>query len=151
MVAALCPRNLENLSLMNNEITAECSCGEIQFKSTEKPVIQLCCHCTDCREATNIDYATIAFFNSSASSVSGMLSVQNFTSELGNQTVREFCSRCGSVMFDKSEGFPALIGVMTQRISEPFEVKPSHHVWVKSKLPHVSIPLGVKQFEKGIS
>ncbi|MFK7977405.1 MAG: GFA family protein [Halioglobus sp.] len=76
---------------------------------------------------------------------------KKFTSELGNTTVREFCSRGGSVMFDRSDGFPTLIGVMTQRISEPFEVKPTHHVWVKSKLPHVSIPVGVTQFKKGIS
>jgi len=136
---------------MNNEIVAGCSCGEVEFKSTENPVIQLCCHCSDCREATISEYTTIAFFNRSTVSVSGILSVQEFTSDSGSKTARELCSKCNTVMFDKSEGFPGLIGVVTQQISAPFKAKISHHVWVKSKLPHVSIPQEVKQFEKGIS
>ncbi len=136
---------------MNNEIVAGCSCGEIEFKSTENPVIQICCHCSDCREVTNSDYTTIAFFNSSTVSVSGNLCVQEFTSDSGNKTVRELCSKCNAVMFDRSEGFSALIGVVTQQISAPFKAQASHHVWVKSKLAHVSIPQEVKQFEKGIS
>ncbi len=143
--------NYRKVDSMNNVIAAACSCGEVEFKSTKNPVIQLCCHCSDCREVTKNDYTTLAFFNRSSVNVSGKLSVQEFTSESGSLTVRELCSNCNSVMFDSSEGFPTLIGVATQQMSAPFEVKPSHHVWVKSKLPHVSIPQGVKQFEKGIS
>jgi len=136
---------------MNNEIVAGCSCGEVEFNSTKNPVIQVCCHCSDCRESTNSDYTTIAFFNSSAVSVSGDLSAEEFTSESGNKTVRELCPKCRTVMFDRSEGFPGLIGVVAQQISAPFKAKVSHHVWVISKLAHVSIPREVKRFEKGIS
>jgi len=135
---------------MSSEIVASCSCGKVEFKSTENPVIQICCHCEDCREVTNTDYTTIVLFNSSAVTVSGKLSEYKFTAESGNQTVRESCSKCKTIMFDRSQGFPTLIGVISHQILEPFEAKPTHHIWVKSKLQHVSIPQGVKSFEKGI-
>lgn len=136
---------------MNNEIVASCRCGNVKFTSTEKPVIQLCCHCNDCRKITSSDYTTIAFFDSATVFVSGNLSAAKFTAQSGNKTSREVCPECSCVMFDRSEGFPTLIGVVTEQISAPFKANPSHHVWVKSKLSHVSIPPEVKEFDEGIS
>jgi hypothetical protein len=132
------------------EINASCACGQVQFKSKDDPVIQLCCHCTDCQDALNREYAAIAFFKTKSSDVSGPIDQSNYSAESGNSTVREFCSECGTVMFDKSEGFPGLIGVMTQQINAPFEENPSCHVWVRSKLPSVSIPDGMRTHDKGI-
>jgi len=132
------------------EIEAKCSCGQVGFKSTANPIIQLCCHCSDCRDALGREYATIAFFKESSTEVFGYLEEKVYTAASGNRTVRVVCSGCGTVMFDKSEGFPKLIGVMAQQINAPFEAEPACHVWVKNKLPGVSISAEMKQYQQGI-
>ncbi|MFK7729989.1 MAG: GFA family protein [Pseudomonadales bacterium] len=132
-------------------VSARCRCGKVEFSSSEPPLIQLCCHCNDCREATSNDFTTIAFFDRSATSVSGTVSSRNFTTAAGMETCREFCATCNTVMFDKSDGFPTLLGVVAEQIAAPLEANPSHHVWVKSKLPHVSIPSSAQAFEENLS
>jgi hypothetical protein len=53
-------------------------------------------------------------------------------------------------MFDRSAGFPTLIGVMASQIELPFEVQPTCHVWVKSKRPDVEIQSDMTQYLEGI-
>lgn len=132
------------------EIKASCACGKVQFKSNNNPVIQLCCHCTDCQDALKDAYATIAFFEAKSTDTSGPIEERHYEAESGSRTVREFCSECGTAMFDKSGGFPGLIGVITKQIDAPFEENPSCHVWVRSKLPSVSIPDGMRKYDRGI-
>ncbi|PCI85952.1 MAG: hypothetical protein COB24_11445 [Hyphomicrobiales bacterium] len=55
--------------------------------------------------------------------------------------------KCGQAMFDKSAGFPRMLGV----VAAPFVAEPQMHGWTKSKLPHIKIPQNIKQYEKGIS
>ena len=54
-------------------------------------------------------------------------------------------------MFDRSEGFPNLIGVMVSQLQPPFESHPVCHVHVRDKKAAVKIPEGMKQYEEGIS
>lgn len=136
---------------MDVEISANCKCGHAQFKTKAKPVLQLCCHCADCRQATGDDASSIVFFKLEKVQILGDLLPMTFTSDLGNQTQRLACGQCKQIMFDKSAGFPHLLGVLAQRIAPPFVAAPQMHVWTNSKLPHVKIPEQMKQYEKGIS
>ncbi|TQV85668.1 GFA family protein [Exilibacterium tricleocarpae] len=135
---------------MSTKISASCGCGKIRFESSKKPMIQLCCHCADCRHASQKDYSTIAFFKVNSVQIVGQATEHRYVSDAGNQTARLACADCGVLMFDKSEGFPGLIGVMADRINAPFAVQPQYHVWVASKLSGVVIPEGSTVYEKGI-
>lgn len=130
---------------MEPSVTASCSCGRVQFEADDKPLLQLVCHCADCREASKDDFTTTAFFLASSARVSGELSEREFTAASGSRTTRESCPNCGSFLFDRSERFPTLIGVVARNIDPPFEAEPSRHVWIKSKLPHVSVSDGLPQ------
>ena len=121
---------------MTSKITGFCRCGAVQFQSVSHPILQLFCHCKDCQESTGSPYAKIAFFKSKQSEISGRLSVCTFTAESGNKTSRESCANCGSLMFDKSEGFPSLVGLC--------------HVWTRSKQPQIEIPADIRQYVENI-
>lgn len=136
---------------MNSQITASCQCGAVQFQSAAHPIMQLFCHCKDCQESTGSPFAKTAFFKSRHCEISGSLSVREFKAESGNRTTRESCASCGSVMFDRSEGFPSLIGVMAERISAPFVFEPGCHVWTRSKQPHVEIPDNARPYPENIT
>jgi len=135
---------------MTDMITASCRCGKLKFSSHEQPVIHLSCHCADCRAATSDDYSNIAFFKQGESIVSGAVRTMSFTAGSGNLTSREACPNCGTIMFDKSEGFPGLIGVFSNNIKQIDLDEPSCHVWLESKLPHVKLAAGSKTYNNGI-
>lgn len=136
---------------MNSQITASCRCGAVQFKSQRPPVLQLLCHCTHCQTSTAGPFAKTAFFTAEHAEVSGALVVRAFKAKSGNRTTRESCANCGFLMFDRSEGSPALIGVMAKRISGPFVFEPECHVWTQSKQPCVTIPDDARQYAENVT
>jgi len=136
---------------MSIKILAQCRCGEVTFKSTAEPVIQLSCHCADCRDATHQDFSNIAFFKMNTTEVTGELTQKNYMSDSGNKTQRDACASCGTLMFDTSEGFPGLKGVFSQHIQAPFVSDPKCHVWVESKLPETELPSNSVQYRKGLN
>ncbi len=135
---------------MSNALVARCDCGNVESVTTEQPLLQLCCHCSDCREVTGDDFTTIAFFNSEAIGETGVVVERQFTAASGSQTARELCAECETPMFDRSAGFPTLIGVIAKQISEPFVANPSHHVWTKSRVSPVSVPEGIESVEENL-
>ena len=54
-------------------------------------------------------------------------------------------------MFDRSEGFPYLLGVMVSQLQPPFESRPACLGYVSDKKAKVEIPEGIKQYEAGIN
>ena len=129
---------------MNTDTTASCTCGSVRFRSEARPVAQFFCHCADCRQATGGKFARVAFFRTGRSEISGRTTQAEFTARSGSRTTRESCAACGSLLFDRSEGFPMLIGVMAERIAAPFVFEPLCHVWAAgvdpSDLPDTELP-----------
>ena len=130
---------------MSDAIAGTCACGAVQFTSQAEPLIQLFCHCRDCQQATGAAFARTAFFRLKASHITGALTARPFVAASGSKTTREACAACGTLMFDRSERFPALVGVMAERLSRPFVFRPSCHVWVRSQREDTVISDGLPQ------
>ena len=130
---------------------AQCECGQLKLEIDSEPVLELRCHCRDCQDALRADYATIAFFKMNEAVVTGEFAEKIYLAESGNKTCRQYCDHCSTMMFDRSEGFPHLLGVMSDQLQHPFESSPSCHVYVRDKKPGVEIPAGMKQHEAGLS
>ena len=131
-------------------IEQSCKCGGVEITIREKPVLELCCHCEDCRAGTGKPFTNLAFFETETLTIDGRLSAVEYVAESGNKTRRESCKSCGVTLFDRSEGFPTLVGLMVDSVDYPFDFTPSCHVWTSSKLDEVEIPPGIKCHEKGI-
>lgn len=127
-----------------------CDCGQLNMESESAPVLELCCHCLDCQDALQEDYARIAFFKIKECAVTGDSDDKEYVAESGSKTLRQFCPQCNAPMFDRSEGFPHLLGVMVERLDAAFVSNPACHVFVRDKKSRVSIPEGMKQYDKGI-
>ena len=134
---------------MYNLIKGSCSCGNVVFSSTEAPVIQFFCHCKDCQIATGALYARTVIFNAASVKTKGDVARRVFTAESGATTFRNACKTCGNVMFDISEQYPHLIGVMAEHIDAPFQFSPSHHIWVQSRNENMVLDDGLPQRAKG--
>lgn len=127
-----------------------CQCKRISFACNAEPVVHLACHCNDCRQATGADYSAIAFFKTSAVHLNGATDVYTFTAASGNKTRREYCENCGTVVFDKSDGFSGLTGIFSAQINTPKLLSPRIHVWVGSKLEHVQLSPKLKSYQQGL-
>jgi len=133
------------------KIAASCQCGQLKFEAESEPVLELVCHCRDCQDALQADFANIAFFKMRESLVTGELVEKIYLAASGNETCRQYCVQCDTVMFDRSEGFPNLLGVMGSQLHSPFESRPACHVYVSDKKAELEIPEGMKQYQTGIS
>ena len=91
---------------------ATCKCGQLKFEVESDPVLELVCHCRDCQDALQADFANIAFFKMGETQVAGEFAEKIYLAKSGNETCRQYCGECDTVMFDRSEGFPNFLGVM---------------------------------------
>ena len=128
--------------------TARCSCGSFNFSSTRAPILQLTCHCAQCRAASGQPFTQFAFFKRAETEMSGATRVHDFTADSGHHTYRESCASCGDLLLDRTDGFPQIIGIVAERIAPPFQFQPRCHVWLESKIVDVTLPEGVKGFER---
>lgn len=131
-------------------ISAKCKCGAVTFRSTKPPTLQFNCHCADCRAATGDRFTQTAIFRTKNARITGQLRRQSFLTDDGVKTHRDACDHCGQVIFDISDRYPDLIGVLANCLEPPFLFEPSCHIWVQSKLADVVIADTLPQFEKGI-
>ena len=135
---------------MSDTYSARCRCGGVQFTCSSPPVVQLVCHCTDCRDVARTPFSNFVFFRVRDAQVSGETVKREFSADSGSTTVRENCPQCGDMMFDRTSGFPKIIGVVAERLAPPFAFAPTHHVWTASKLPEVELPAGVQAYPQGV-
>jgi hypothetical protein len=133
---------------MSETWSARCRCGAFTAKMSSPPVLQLVCHCTDCRAVAGTPFSNFVFFRARDTETSGEATKHEFVADSGHATVRECCAQCGDMLIDRTAGFPKVVGVVAERIEGPFTFTPMHHVWTDSKLPGVEIPAGVTAYPR---
>jgi hypothetical protein len=134
---------------MTSSWSASCRCGALRAVLASPPVLQLVCHCTDCRAVAGTAVSNFVFFRARDAQVSGQAVRREFVADSGHATVRECCAQCGDMLIDRTAGFPKVIGIVAERLDPPFTFEPQHHVWTDSRLPGVEIPPGVTAYARG--
>ena len=130
-------------------IGAHCRCGAFQLQSTSAPILQLVCHCTDCREVSGRAFSRFSFFKVRDTQTSGNFRTVVFTADSGAKTVREVCAACGDMLIDRTEGFPKVVGVVHECLDPAMPFAPTQHVWADSRAPETVLPEGVTVYAKG--
>lgn len=136
---------------MPKTITAQCKCGSFQFASPREPILQLTCHCGQCREVSKAPFTNFAFFKLADAQMTGPTTVHRFTADSGNKTLRETCASCGEMLLDRTEGFPKIVGIVAERIQAPYVFEARCHVWVESKCAETVVPTGAKAFARDMA
>lgn len=128
---------------------AHCRCGGFRFESSSAPILQLVCHCAQCRSVSGLPFTRFVFFKVRDTQTSGAMRAVEFTADSGARTVREVCATCGEMLIDRTDGFPKVVGVVVDRFDPPIDFKPAHHVWAESRAPGTELPADVPVFERG--
>jgi len=123
-----------------------CLCGAVRYRVTG-PVGNLCfCHCATCRRAIGAPMVPWGTFAREAVRITrGRLSEYRSSA----QVWRGFCARCGTSLTYRHEGRTAEIDVTLATLDDPTQLAPQMHLWVKDRLPWVSIGDHLPQHAEG--
>ena len=130
--------------------TGKCLCGDVTLKVTGEPVVQGNCHCTDCKKNTGAAFATILFFkDEQVSFLSGETSSFQYTADSGNKKTKEFCMKCGSLVYGINTGRPGIKSIYIGVLDDGSFASPQFNVYTSRILPFVTIDESLDNFEKG--
>lgn len=123
-----------------------CLCGAVRYQ-IEGAVSNPCfCHCASCRRATGAPTVPWGTFARAALRVTcGSLSEYRSSS----QVRRGFCARCGTSLTYRHEARDAEIDVALATLDDPALIAPLMHVWVRDRLPWVSIGDSLPRHDAG--
>ncbi|KAE8163756.1 hypothetical protein BDV40DRAFT_132099 [Aspergillus tamarii] len=128
-----------------------CACGSIRYQVEAPPLIVHCCHCTDCQRETGSAFALNMLIESEYVKVLAGAEQQVITApsdrEPGQQILR--CAKCYVAIrsFYPDHG-PFLSFIRVGTLDQPRVVTPDIHLFVRSKVPWISLPDGVLKKEE---
>ncbi len=130
--------------------TGGCNCGGVRYKIDGAPLMVAACHCTQCRRQSGAAYSINVIVKLKNMTVEGGLtSWADADTESGAPVTREFCATCGSPIRSLPAASPGIAAVKAGTIDDPAQFAPAMHIWTASKLPWVTVPEGLPQYERG--
>ncbi len=124
-------------------LTGRCLCGGVRFQIDEDLGPIVCCHCSVCRRITGTAFASNASVRTeSFHIIAGEELIKEFQSS--ENTIRAFCSRCGSPVYGRFVSFPAVRRVRLGTLDSDPGNKPVANIFMGSKAPWFA---GTEQLE----
>jgi len=111
---------------MPAKISGGCLCGKTRFETTNEPVMQLLCHCTDCQTVSGSAFYTAYIVPlDSVLLTQGTLGGFAVKSDKGRNNLRRFCQDCGTRLWAELEsGFASVNGMA---LDDPTHFDPTHN------------------------
>ncbi|MGC4025639.1 MAG: GFA family protein [Mesorhizobium sp.] len=94
-----------------------CLCGDVRFEATGKPYRVGVCHCLDCRKHHGALFHASAIFPEAAVTIEG---------ETRDYKGRNFCPRCGSSVFSRSDDE---VEINLGSLDEIDHFRPTYELW----------------------
>lgn len=128
--------------------TGGCLCGAVTYVVAGEPINMWNCHCDDCRKATGASFATNVLVKLDDLTLQkGQLSSFQHSADSGNTMTKEFCSHCGSQLFNSSSGRPGIKVVRVGSIDDASFVRPKANMYASRALPCTLLAEGLDNFE----
>jgi hypothetical protein len=134
-----------------SSITGRCLCGGVTYKADAEPVIQAVCHCEDCQRQTANPFSIVVGVPEAAFSVEGdtLASYTTTAGDSGSDTVRHFCSACGSPLFTLTSSAPGLVIIKAGSLDDFSWFEPTVEIWTSSAQPWAPHFEQAAQLERG--
>ncbi|MBC5765845.1 GFA family protein [Ramlibacter albus] len=127
-----------------------CICGAVRYQVTGDPVMGTVCHCRFCQKRLASAFAVLASFNEEAVEFQQgeTQEVEHRSDESGRWLRMRFCPKCGTTVSHTSQRRPGWVTIAAGTFDDPSWFAVTRHIWVRSKLPWVSIPEGAEAYEQ---
>ncbi len=129
--------------------TGGCQCGGIRYEVTGAPQQVVVCHCTDCQRQSGSAFGmTLVVREENFRLTQGEPKTFASKSDAGRPKLGAFCPECGTRIYHKPEWRKGTVSVKPGTLDDTSMLKPDMHLWTSNKQTWVTIPAGVKAFEK---
>jgi len=127
-----------------------CTCGAVQYRLNDRPLVVHCCHCTWCQRETGSAFVINALIESDRLEVSqGKVEKIDTPSASGKGQVIVRCAACHvSVWSHYATLRDSMSFVRVGTLDNPDHLPPDVHIFTSTKLPWVKLPEGTPSFAK---
>lgn len=108
-----------------------CACGNVRYECSERPIVQLMCHCRDCQRASGSAFAGFVIVPSDRLTYSGAaMRYYDVKAESGRTLRRQFCGECGSPVSARWPDLPRVELLNAASLDDQSVFAPTHELWV---------------------
>lgn len=125
-----------------------CLCGGLAYQVSAEPVHTTICHCKMCQRSTGSNYLLEPIFKlENLKVIKGHPSVYTHISDVSKLALHiNFCSNCGTKLFQNFERFPEVVGVFGGTFDDPKwfarTKENTRHIFVASAAKGAVLPAG---------
>jgi hypothetical protein len=120
-------------------LRGSCLCGGVRFEVTQPFEALSLCHCTSCKKISGgVGTASGRVPVEAIQILEGEELVRRYQPEEG--LAKSFCSACGSNLFGGGWPERPKASVRLSAIDDPFDDRPSAHIFVRSVAPWETLP-----------
>ncbi len=132
---------------MSNSLAGGCACGALRYRLASQPMFVHCCHCKDCQRQTGSAFVLNALIETArVERLAGETRGLPVPTDSGRPHEIHRCPICQTAVWSHYGGRPALSFVRVGTLDEPSALPPDVHIYVRSKLPWITLPSDVPAF-----
>jgi hypothetical protein len=133
---------------MAEKLEGGCACGAVRYRLASAPMFVHCCHCRDCQRQTGSAFVLNALIEAGRVELtSGDVVASEMPTESGRPHRVLRCAGCRTPLWSEYGGRAEIRFVRTGTLDDPSALSPDVHIYVRSKLPWVTVPPSVPAFE----
>jgi hypothetical protein len=119
-----------------------CSCGQVRYELTSRPMWVNACHCTWCQRETGSAFAVNAMIETDrVKLLAGAPEAVRTPSLSGKGQTIFRCPACHVAVWSHYNGAgPKVAFVRTGTLDQPHDIKPDIHIFTSTKRPWVVLP-----------
>ena len=131
---------------MNLPQTGGCLCRKIRYEITETPQLVYTCHCTACQHQTSSAFSLgVAVPETGFRLTSGEPRALQRVTDSGRLNSRFVCPDCASWLYSQPRG--GVVRVRAGSLDDTSWLRPTRHLWTRSKQPWVTFANGDEMFD----
>jgi hypothetical protein len=125
-----------------------CACGAVRYRLKSKPMFVHCCHCLDCQRQTGSAFVLNALIETNrVEMLAGEPQPAAVPTDSGKPHRIFRCPSCQTAVWSEYGGIEKIRFVRVGTLDQPSALQPDVHIYVRSKVPWVSLPDGTPAFE----
>jgi hypothetical protein len=127
-----------------------CTCREVRYRLTSRPLFVHCCHCRWCQRETGASFALNAMIEADrVELLAGAVEMVDTPSNSGKGQKIARCPRCRIALWSHYAGAgDSVCFVRVGTLDEPDRLPPDIHIFTASKQPWVVLPSGTPAVEE---
>jgi hypothetical protein len=104
---------------MSKPWTGRCLCDAVQYEARGASLAQLICHCRDCQRASGSAGLPVVVVSATEFSFKGEIKAYTKIGGSGMPTTRNFCPRCGSLLFGTPRHASEIVTIYAGTLDDP--------------------------------